>query len=217
VQRSRALAAGSRAALGPAGGVSARMQAAQASAHEAPALSSARRRTETASTGIELQWELDLFGRLRAQAQAAGARVQATEAQAAAMRLAVSAEIAQAYFALRREAAAALVVREQPIAQVLGSVARIRVTCCSLFVDGLEVQLADVPPGREAARDVGRWRENRVAFAGRGRGTGVPRRRPWPGHSRGCLRAGSAALRPCATGGLRRAARAASPPGRRHR
>jgi multidrug efflux system outer membrane protein len=100
VQRSRALAAGSRAALGPAGGVSARMQAAHASAHEAPALSSAQRRTEAASTAIDLQWELDLFGRLRAQSQAAGARVQATEAQAAAMRLAVSAEIAQAYFAL---------------------------------------------------------------------------------------------------------------------
>jgi NodT family efflux transporter outer membrane factor (OMF) lipoprotein len=100
VQRSRALATGSRAALGPSGGVSARMQAAEASRHEAPGLSSAQRRVETASAGIDLQWELDLFGRLRAQAQAAGARLQVSEAQAAAMRLAVSAEIAQAYFAL---------------------------------------------------------------------------------------------------------------------
>lgn len=100
VQRSRALAAGSRAALAPAGGASIRTQAAQASAHEAPGLSSDRRRVETTSVGIELQWELDLLGRLRAQAAAAGARLQATEAQAAAMRLAVSAEIAQAYFTL---------------------------------------------------------------------------------------------------------------------
>ena len=100
VQRSRALAMGSRAALGPSGGVQARVQRSQASEHEAPGLSSAQRRTTTTSVGLDLQWELDLFGRLRAQSAAAGARLQATEAEAAAMRLAVSAEIAQAYFEL---------------------------------------------------------------------------------------------------------------------
>ncbi|MCW5658807.1 MAG: efflux transporter outer membrane subunit [Burkholderiaceae bacterium] len=99
VQRSRALAAGSRAALGPSGSVRAQASKAQASAHEAPGLSSAQRRVETASVGLDLQWEADLFGRLRTQSAAAGARVQVSEAQAAALRLAVSAEIAQAYFA----------------------------------------------------------------------------------------------------------------------
>lgn len=100
VQRSRALVAGSRAALGPSGGLQAQLRQAQASEHQAPGLSRDQRRVETTSLGLDLQWELDLFGRLRAQSGAAGARLQATEAQAAAMRLAVSAEIAQAYFAL---------------------------------------------------------------------------------------------------------------------
>lgn len=100
VQRSRALAAGARAEFGPSGGLRAQMQKSQASEHEAPGLSSAQRRSETASVGLDLQWELDLFGRLRAQSAAAGARLQATEAQADGLRLAVSGEIAQAYFAL---------------------------------------------------------------------------------------------------------------------
>jgi NodT family efflux transporter outer membrane factor (OMF) lipoprotein len=100
VQRSRALATGSRAELGPSGGLQARLQRTQASEHEAPGLSSAQRRVATTSVGLDLQWELDLFGRLRAQSAAAGARLQASEAQASAMRLAVSAEIAMAWFEL---------------------------------------------------------------------------------------------------------------------
>jgi NodT family efflux transporter outer membrane factor (OMF) lipoprotein len=100
VQRSRALAAGARAEFGPAGGLRAQVQRSQASEHEAPGLSGAQRRSETASVGLDLQWELDLFGSLRAQSAAAGARLQATEAQADGVRLAVSGEIAQAYFAL---------------------------------------------------------------------------------------------------------------------
>jgi multidrug efflux system outer membrane protein len=100
VQRSRALAAGARAEFGPSGGLRADVQKSQASEHEAPGLSGAQRRTETASVGLDLQWELDLFGRLRAQSAAAGARVQATESHADGLRMAVSGEIAQAYFAL---------------------------------------------------------------------------------------------------------------------
>jgi NodT family efflux transporter outer membrane factor (OMF) lipoprotein len=100
VQRSRSLAAGARAEFGPSGGLRAQVQKSQASEHEAPGLSSAQRRVDTASVGLDLQWELDLFGRLRAQSAAAGARVQATEAQADGLRLAVSGEIAHAYFAL---------------------------------------------------------------------------------------------------------------------
>jgi multidrug efflux system outer membrane protein len=100
VQRSRALASGARANLGPNGGLRAQVQAAQLSAHEAPGSTSAQRRGEQAAAALDLQWELDLFGRLRAQRGAAAARQQVTEAQADGLRLAVSAEIAHAYFAL---------------------------------------------------------------------------------------------------------------------
>lgn len=100
VQRSRAFVSGARANLAPGGGLRAQVQAAQLSEHEAPGLTRAQRRGEQASTGLDLQWELDLFGRLRAQGSAAAARLQVTEAQADGLRLAVSAEIAHAYFAL---------------------------------------------------------------------------------------------------------------------
>jgi multidrug efflux system outer membrane protein len=100
VQSSRALVSGARANLGPSGGLRAQAQAAQLSEQEAPVLTSAQRHSEQASVGLSLQWELDLFGRLRAQSKAAGARLQATEAQADGLRLTVSAEIAHAYFAL---------------------------------------------------------------------------------------------------------------------
>ncbi|CAG1018464.1 partial Outer membrane protein OprM, partial [Burkholderiaceae bacterium] len=100
VQRSRALVSGARANLGPSGGLRAQVQAAQLSEQEAPGLTGAQRRSEHTSVGLDLQWELDLFGHLRAQSMAAGARLRATEAQADGLRLTVSAEIAHAYFAL---------------------------------------------------------------------------------------------------------------------
>lgn len=100
VQRSRALVSGARSNLGPSGGLRAQVQAAQLSEQEAPGLTGAQRRSEHTSVGLDLQWELDLFGHLRAQSMAAGARLQATEAQADGLRLTVSAEIAHAYFAL---------------------------------------------------------------------------------------------------------------------
>lgn len=100
VQRSRALATGQRAELGPSGSLGIGARAQQLGAAEAPGLDSAARRSDTASAGLGLSWELDLFGRLRRQAGAADARGDAVAADAAALRLAVGAEIAQVWYAL---------------------------------------------------------------------------------------------------------------------
>jgi outer membrane protein TolC len=48
------------------------------------------------SVGIEATWELDLFGRLKASARAAGLRLNAADADAKAVRLAVVTDIARA-------------------------------------------------------------------------------------------------------------------------
>ena len=50
---------------------------------------------------LNVSWELDLFGRLRAGASAATAELQASEAARDAVRLALSAQVAKSYFALR--------------------------------------------------------------------------------------------------------------------
>lgn len=100
VQRSRALVAGAQAERGPSGGVGLGARAQQLSRFEAPGASADDRRSESVSAGANLSWEVDLFGRLRHAAQAADARAQGVEADAAAMRLAIGAEIAQAWFAL---------------------------------------------------------------------------------------------------------------------
>ena len=100
VQRSRALAAGRRADLGPNGGASVGVRAQQLAASEAPGLDRDARRGDIASAGLNLSWEIDLFGRLGQQARAADARSAAVMADAEALRLAVGAEIAQAWFAL---------------------------------------------------------------------------------------------------------------------
>lgn len=100
VQRSRALAAGRRAESGPGGGAGIGARAQQLGAVEAQGMDRAARRSETVSAGLDLSWEIDLFGRLRRQAAAAGARSESVAADAAALRLAVGAEIAQVWFAL---------------------------------------------------------------------------------------------------------------------
>jgi NodT family efflux transporter outer membrane factor (OMF) lipoprotein len=100
VQRSRALAAGAQAERGPGGGVGLGARAQQLGRFEAPGTSADARRSESVTAGASLSWEIDLFGRLRHAARAADARVQAQEADAAGMRLAIGAEIAQAWLAL---------------------------------------------------------------------------------------------------------------------
>lgn len=100
ISRSHALLAGAQAAFGPSGSAGVQVRAAQASEAQAPGLTRTQRRTESAQAGLDFSWEIDLFGRLDAQAAAASQRLRATEAQLKGMRLSISAEIANAYFAL---------------------------------------------------------------------------------------------------------------------
>jgi multidrug efflux system outer membrane protein len=51
--------------------------------------------------GLDLSWEVDLFGRLRNTAAAAGAQAQASAADLAAVKLSLQAELATDYFSLR--------------------------------------------------------------------------------------------------------------------
>jgi multidrug efflux system outer membrane protein len=51
--------------------------------------------------GIDLSWEVDVFGRLRNTAAAAGAQAQASAADLAAVQLSLQAELASDYFSLR--------------------------------------------------------------------------------------------------------------------
>jgi NodT family efflux transporter outer membrane factor (OMF) lipoprotein len=53
------------------------------------------------AAGVNLSWEIDLFGRLRNAARAAGNRAQASAADLAAVDLALRAELATDYFSLR--------------------------------------------------------------------------------------------------------------------
>jgi outer membrane protein, multidrug efflux system len=100
VQRSRALHYGARAELGPSSRVAAAVRSTQASRAEAPGRSDDERRSERVNAGHALSWEIDLFARLRHTAAAAGKRVDAGAADGEALQLAVSAEIAQAWYAL---------------------------------------------------------------------------------------------------------------------
>jgi NodT family efflux transporter outer membrane factor (OMF) lipoprotein len=61
----------------------------------------APRNYQTYSLGAQASWELDLFGSLRRGRQAAGAQAEAAEAEQAAVRIAISAETADAYLDLR--------------------------------------------------------------------------------------------------------------------
>jgi multidrug efflux system outer membrane protein len=100
IRRSRALLAGAQAAFGPGGSAGLQGFAAQASESEAPGLPRAQRRSDKVGATLEFSWEVDLFGRLHSQAGAAAQRVRGSEAQLRGARLAVSTEIADAYFSL---------------------------------------------------------------------------------------------------------------------
>lgn len=100
IRRSQAVLGGARAAFGPAGSAGLQGRAAQASETEAPGVTRQERRVDSVQAGLDFSWEVDLFGRLDNRAAAASQRVRATEAQTRGVRLAISAEIANAYFAL---------------------------------------------------------------------------------------------------------------------
>jgi outer membrane protein, multidrug efflux system len=75
----------------------------KASAHTAlsQALGGTPRAQNDFLAGLNLSWEVDLFGRLRNTAAAAGAQAQASAADLAAVELSLQAEVAADYFSLR--------------------------------------------------------------------------------------------------------------------
>lgn len=59
---------------------------------------SERRLSETWRAGFDVQWEIDLFGRLKRLSQSAQARSEATQAELDLIRLTIAADVARAYY-----------------------------------------------------------------------------------------------------------------------
>ena len=100
VAAARELAGASRAAHLPFGGASAGGARQHLSTHEA-GRDVAGRTFSTVDTGLQVGWEADVFGRLRAATRAAVADARATEHDARGVQVLVIAEVARAYFELR--------------------------------------------------------------------------------------------------------------------
>jgi multidrug efflux system outer membrane protein len=158
--RSRALQRGAEAEFGPSGSIGARGRAVQASESEAPGLARADRRGHQVQAGLDFSWEIDLFGRIGAAAGAAAQRTLASGAQLDGVRLAVSAEIAQAWFALAG-AREQLSLAQDVAANRRGTLAlvqsRVRHGHSALLDEAraqadLEAALADIPVHEAAAR-----------------------------------------------------------------
>lgn len=107
----RALRRGSLWAFAPSGSAGAALQRGRPS--ETEARTTMPPVGETWSAGFDATWELDLFGRTRRAAEAASAEVGATEADLRGVQVAVLAEVAASYFALRGTEESFLLVREQ--------------------------------------------------------------------------------------------------------
>lgn len=91
VEAARAIRSGTRQASLPTGSVGV------AHRHE----SVARERSATASAGVNVGWEVDLFGRVRNLNRAAEAELGAAEALLAQVRIVVAADVARTYFQYR--------------------------------------------------------------------------------------------------------------------
>lgn len=98
VEAARAVRRQARQGFLPTGGLFARHEVAGLSESQA---FGGERRVETASAGLEVGWEIDLFGRARSADRAAVARLGGSEALLAHARLAVAAEVGRTWFALR--------------------------------------------------------------------------------------------------------------------
>ncbi len=97
VQEARALHRGAQLDLLPHVGSVASLTRADAQ----PVGGDRRVDTQTAASGLDLAWELDLFGRVRRAAAAADAQVQAAAADLRAAQIGVVAEVVRNYFELR--------------------------------------------------------------------------------------------------------------------
>jgi len=112
-------------------------------------------------TGLDAAWDLDLFGRLRASARAAGARVDAATADAEAVQLALVTDIARNYVAARAADARAAVARENLVASNdLLSITRARAGAG--LVPGIDVSRAE-SLAAEAAATIGPLEAERAA------------------------------------------------------
>lgn len=102
VDEARALAGFARSELFPFADVGASRSREQSSLRtNMPLPSGTGRKTDSYRAGLNVTYELDLWGRLRDASSAARAELLATQAAHDTVRLAVAAEVAQVYFALR--------------------------------------------------------------------------------------------------------------------
>lgn len=85
----------------PTGGVGVSARRVSLAAAEAVGTAPAGDAFDIASAGLDVGWELDLFGRLRKAERAARARAAGQGAQAEAVQISVTAEVARTYFLLR--------------------------------------------------------------------------------------------------------------------
>jgi outer membrane protein, multidrug efflux system len=109
----RALRRESLWAFAPQGGVFGTFQRRQLAEPESPGLSRSARLGNVWSTGFDATWEIDLFGRLRRSAEAAGAEVGVADAQMRDVQVALLAEVAANYFGLEGASESVNLLRRQ--------------------------------------------------------------------------------------------------------
>jgi NodT family efflux transporter outer membrane factor (OMF) lipoprotein len=148
VQQVRAFAEQQRLQRFPSGQLQLGATRQQASEAEAPCLDAAARRSTQVNVGLAASWEIDLFGRLGARAEATTERVKVSEAQAQAIRIAVAGEVGNAYFDL-------LGAREQlQLARAMAENQR----------QSLRIIAARAREGQAAPLDEARWRSELAAI-----------------------------------------------------
>jgi NodT family efflux transporter outer membrane factor (OMF) lipoprotein len=106
-EQARAVARRARSDVYPTVGAEGRATRSKSSANAplssslAPLVNGTPRAENDFFAGFDLSWEIDLFGRLRNTAAAAGSQAQASAADLAAVKLSLQAELASDYFSLR--------------------------------------------------------------------------------------------------------------------
>ena len=112
--------------------------------------------------GIDASWEIDLFGSLQRQRESASASLQASEAEAAGLRLGIAAETARSYFALRgaqqelatRRASVAALQRIHELVRVrqaAGDLPRSELERAQSRLDQAQAQLPGIEARQQAA------------------------------------------------------------------
>lgn len=101
VEAARAATGLARRDRGPTGGVGVSARRVSLAAAEAVGTARPGDAYDIASAGLDVGWEVDLFGRLRKAERAARAREAGQAAQAEAVQISVTAEVARTYFLLR--------------------------------------------------------------------------------------------------------------------